>query len=61
METTGGVDEDLWAGLGDGGLGVCGLAVPVEWGGEGHTFAEVAVVLGELGRSLACVPYSPAS
>ncbi|HTK63748.1 MAG TPA: acyl-CoA dehydrogenase [Pseudonocardia sp.] len=57
METADGVDDGLWAGLGVGGLGLCGLAVPSRWGGEGHTFAEVAVVLGELGRSLACVPY----
>jgi alkylation response protein AidB-like acyl-CoA dehydrogenase len=57
MDTDRGFDPQLWAGLGTGGIGVCGLAVPTRWGGEGQSIVEVVVVLAELGRSLACVPY----
>lgn len=44
-----------WAGLASAGL--LGLEVPDELGGAGATFAEVAVVLHELGRSPATGPY----
>ncbi|MET0132109.1 MAG: acyl-CoA dehydrogenase family protein [Kibdelosporangium sp.] len=37
-------------------IGVAGLAVPEEYGGAGASLAEVAVVLEELGRTLAAVP-----
>ncbi|MGY1739438.1 MULTISPECIES: acyl-CoA dehydrogenase family protein [unclassified Blastococcus] len=38
-------------------LGLTGLEVPEELGGAGAGFGEVAVVLEETGRSLACLPY----
>jgi alkylation response protein AidB-like acyl-CoA dehydrogenase len=56
MDTEAGVDLDVWAQLAVE-LGLCGLAVPETYGGSGGTFADVAVVLEELGRSLACLPY----
>ncbi|GIJ20691.1 acyl-CoA dehydrogenase family protein [Micromonospora lutea] len=49
-------DETLWRLLVDQ-IGVTGLAVPVEHGGAGAGFREVAVVLEELGRAVAPVPF----
>ncbi|WP_322748409.1 MULTISPECIES: acyl-CoA dehydrogenase family protein [unclassified Frankia] len=50
-----GGDPALWRALAD--MGVLGLAVPAKLGGAGAGWAEVGVVLEELGRSLACVPF----
>ncbi len=49
-------DSALWTRLVDQ-LGVTGLAVPAELGGAGAGFREVAVVLEELGRAVAPVPF----
>jgi alkylation response protein AidB-like acyl-CoA dehydrogenase len=46
-----GDDEKLWARLA-GEVGVHGLAIPEQYGGSGYTFAELAVVLEETGRTL---------
>ena len=50
------VDTGLWRALADE-LGVTGLAVPEKWGGAGAGWRETAVVLEELGRAVAPVPY----
>jgi alkylation response protein AidB-like acyl-CoA dehydrogenase len=47
-------DRDLWAEL--AAMGLPGLAVPVEHGGEGMGFALAAAAQEELGRRLAPVP-----
>jgi alkylation response protein AidB-like acyl-CoA dehydrogenase len=52
-ETT---DSKLWAVLA-GEMGLAGLAVPEDLGGAGATWRQVAVVLEELGRAVAPVPY----
>ncbi|MEU6021866.1 acyl-CoA dehydrogenase family protein [Micromonospora sp. NPDC047134] len=49
-------DLGLWRRLVDQ-LGVTGLAVPTEYEGAGAGFREVAVVLEELGRTVAPVPF----
>jgi acyl-CoA dehydrogenase len=49
----GGEDDKLWARLA-GEVGVHGLAIPERYGGSGYTFAELAVVLEETGRTLSC-------
>jgi alkylation response protein AidB-like acyl-CoA dehydrogenase len=49
-------DGKLWAVLA-GEMGLAGLAVPEEFGGAGATWRQVAVVLEELGRAVAPVPY----
>lgn len=49
-------DLALWARLA-GQVGVAGLPVPEEHGGAGAGFREVAVVLEELGRAVAPVPF----
>ncbi|PZT70053.1 acyl-CoA dehydrogenase [Streptomyces sp. SW4] len=49
-------DLSLWKNLADG-MGLAGLLVPEERGGQGATHREAAVVLEELGRAVAPVPY----
>jgi alkylation response protein AidB-like acyl-CoA dehydrogenase len=49
-------DLPLWRTLA-GDLGVTGVLVPEHLGGLGMGWAEARVVLAELGRGLACVPY----
>jgi alkylation response protein AidB-like acyl-CoA dehydrogenase len=49
-------DQELWFALAHG-LGLAGLLVPEAAGGAGATAREAAVVLEELGRSVAPVPF----
>ncbi|MGW5652154.1 acyl-CoA dehydrogenase family protein [Streptomyces humi] len=49
-------DLAAWKALADG-MGLAGLLVPEELGGQGASHREVAVVLEELGRTVAPVPY----
>jgi alkylation response protein AidB-like acyl-CoA dehydrogenase len=51
-----GYDPQLWKRMAQE-LGLPGIALPEEVGGSGYTFIEQAVVLEELGRTLACSPY----
>ena len=53
--TEAGYDPAVWAALGQ--LGLPGLLVPAGYGGAGCGLPEAGVVLQELGRALACVPY----
>ena len=53
--TDGGYDKALWSTLCEQ-VGVAALAIPEEYDGAGATFFETAVVLEELGRSLAPSP-----
>ncbi|SDY41120.1 Acyl-CoA dehydrogenase [Amycolatopsis xylanica] len=55
-ETAEPYDLKLWRTLA-ADLGVAGLAIPEELGGHGASAREVAVVLEELGRSVAPVPF----
>ncbi|MGV0795531.1 acyl-CoA dehydrogenase family protein [Mycolicibacterium elephantis] len=55
METPTGFDAALWREFAN--LGMCGLAVPARYGGEGCGPAEVAIVMRELGRALAPLPF----
>ncbi|THC49983.1 acyl-CoA dehydrogenase family protein [Streptomyces sp. A1499] len=56
VETAEPHDRELWKALTDG-MGLAGLLVPEELGGQGATHREAAVVLEELGRAVAPVPY----
>ncbi|MFH9072135.1 acyl-CoA dehydrogenase family protein [Streptomyces alboflavus] len=49
-------DRELWKTLADS-MGLAGLLVPEDRGGQGATHREAAVVLEELGRAVAPVPY----
>src|SRR6478609_5538509 len=52
-----GVDLDLWREL--AGLGLVGIGLPESAGGGGLGFAEVGIVLEEVGRAVAPVPALP--
>ncbi|RFU84592.1 acyl-CoA dehydrogenase [Streptomyces triticagri] len=49
-------DPALWKALA-ADMGLAGLLIPEDLGGQGATHREVAVVLEELGRAIAPVPY----
>lgn len=53
-------DSRLWKALA-ADIGAAGLLVPEKLGGQGATYREAAVVLEELGRSVAPVPYLTSS
>jgi alkylation response protein AidB-like acyl-CoA dehydrogenase len=56
METERGYDDALWAQMA-GQLGLPGLALPAEYGGDGFGFAELQAVLEEMGRFLVPSPF----
>ena len=56
METTDGYDPAVWSQMADQ-LGLQGLAIPEEFGGQGFSYVELIVVLEEMGRALLCAPY----
>jgi alkylation response protein AidB-like acyl-CoA dehydrogenase len=56
METADGNDPAVWKQMGQE-LGLQGLHIPEEYGGQGFTFVELAIVLEEMGRVLLCAPY----
>ncbi|CAB3669091.1 Acyl-CoA dehydrogenase FadE27 [Paraburkholderia sediminicola] len=56
IEHTAGRDEGLWRMLA-GELGWCALTVPEAAGGAGLGAMELVLLMEEMGRRLACVPY----
>jgi alkylation response protein AidB-like acyl-CoA dehydrogenase len=56
IEAAGPYDQGLWRTLA-GEMGLAGMAVPERFGGGGASLREAAVVLEELGRGLAPVPF----
>jgi len=56
IETERGYDDALWRQMADQ-IGLPGLALPQEYGGDGFGFAELQVVLEELGRFLTPSPF----
>ncbi|OBG65190.1 acyl-CoA dehydrogenase family protein [Mycobacterium sp. E3339] len=56
MESPLGYNPSLWVQMSDE-LGLVGLAIPEEFGGQGFTFVELGVVAEELGRALVPCPY----
>jgi alkylation response protein AidB-like acyl-CoA dehydrogenase len=56
METEDGYDRAVWAQMA-GELGLQGVHLPEEHGGQGFSFVELAIVLEEMGRMLLCAPY----
>ncbi len=57
-QTERGYDEALWKQMADQ-LGLPGLALPEEYEGDGFSFAELQVVLEEMGRFLIPSPFLP--
>jgi alkylation response protein AidB-like acyl-CoA dehydrogenase len=56
MDSERGHDPALWSQMAEQ-LGLQGLALPAEHGGDGYGFTELAVVLEELGRALTPSPF----
>lgn len=56
IEQTSGRDEALWRTLADE-LGWCALTVPEASGGAGLGATELVLMMEQMGRRLACVPY----
>ncbi|EUA40382.1 acyl-CoA dehydrogenase, C-terminal domain protein [Mycobacterium avium subsp. avium 2285 (R)] len=56
MATEQGYDPKVWTTLATQ-LGVHGLAIPEEYGGQGFSWAELGIVLEEMGRALLCAPF----
>jgi alkylation response protein AidB-like acyl-CoA dehydrogenase len=56
METTEGYDEAVWKQMGEQ-MGLQGLHIPEEYGGQGYSFVELGIVLEEMGKVLLCAPY----
>ena len=56
METTEGYDPAVWQQMGQE-MGLQGLHIPEEYGGQGFSFIELGIVLEEMGRVLLAAPY----
>lgn len=56
METPEGFDEGVWKQMASE-LGVQGLAIGEEYGGQGFSFVELGIVMEEFGRALLCAPF----
>lgn len=56
MATERGYDDQVWTTLAKQ-LGVHGLAIPEEYGGQGFGWVALGIVLEEMGRALLCAPF----
>ncbi len=56
MESEAGWDREGWRAL-NTQLGLTGVHIPEEFGGQGFSFVELGLVLEEMGRALLCAPY----
>ena len=56
MESPRGYDSSVWAQMSDQ-MGLVGLAIPEEFGGQGFSFVELGIVIEEMGRALLPSPY----
>jgi alkylation response protein AidB-like acyl-CoA dehydrogenase len=56
METEAGWERGSWLELNQQ-LGLTGVHIPEEYGGQGFGFIELGIVLEEMGRALLCAPY----
>src|SRR6185437_17137227 len=56
MDTSEGYDPAVWSQMAEQ-LGLQSLHIPEEYGGQGFSFVELAIVLEEMGRVLLCAPY----
>ncbi|MDV6264736.1 acyl-CoA dehydrogenase family protein [Rhodococcoides yunnanense] len=56
MDTAEGYDRELWTLIADQ-MGLSGLAIPEQFGGDGYGSEEIGVVMHEMGRALYCGPY----
>ena len=55
MQTDDGYDKVVWQNLSES-LGLPGLHIPAQYGGQGFGPVELCIALEEMGRSLLCAP-----
>jgi alkylation response protein AidB-like acyl-CoA dehydrogenase len=60
METNEGFDPVVWRSLSDD-LGLPGVHISEDYGGQGFGFVELGIVMEEMGRALLCAPYFSSS
>src|SRR5215470_19454057 len=56
MATEAGYDPAIWRQMARE-LGLQGLALPEQYGGQGAGWTELGIVLEEMGRALVCAPF----
>ena len=56
METEPGYDTEVWRQIASD-LGLTAVHIPEAYGGQGFSFAELAIIVEEMGRSLLCAPF----
>ncbi|MBC2865037.1 acyl-CoA dehydrogenase family protein [Streptomyces mexicanus] len=56
MDTEQGYDPEVWQTMA-AQLGLQGIAIPEEYGGQGFGWPELGIVLEEMGRALLCAPF----
>lgn len=56
METEEGFDEKVWRQLSQN-LGLAGIHIPEDYGGQGFGFVELSIAVEEMGRALLCAPF----
>jgi alkylation response protein AidB-like acyl-CoA dehydrogenase len=56
MDTDEGYDPHVWSLLATE-IGLSGLVIPEQYGGSGASWAELGLVLEEMGRALLCAPF----
>lgn len=56
METEEGYDPAVWHQMAEE-VGLQGIMIPEEYGGQGFGWTELGIVLEEMGRTLLCAPY----
>ena len=56
METDAGWEREAWRRM-NAEMGLAGVRIPAQFGGQGFGFSEQGIVLEEMGRVLLCAPY----
>jgi alkylation response protein AidB-like acyl-CoA dehydrogenase len=56
MATEEGYDPAVWKQMAQE-LGLQGLAIPEQYGGQGYSWLELGIVIEEMGRALVCAPF----
>lgn len=56
MATENGYDKSVWDQMASQ-MGLQGLIIPEEYGGQGFSYIELVLVLEEMGRALLCAPF----
>jgi alkylation response protein AidB-like acyl-CoA dehydrogenase len=55
MDTESGFEDEFWSEIAE--LGLLGITIPEEFGGDGYGLSAQGAVFEEMGRALVCAPY----